>query len=270
MVSRAKLLGLKDFLDEKVLLYNNRRFIESDPVSIPHRFTKKQDVEIAGFLAATIAWGNRKSIIQNADRLMKWMDDSPFEFLTQATANDLKPFGKFVHRTFNGVDCVYFLKALRHLYKKHQSLEGAFADGMKAGDTDVLNAIVNFRKEFFSIPHPARTEKHVSDPSGKSSAKRLCMYLRWMVRNDRAGVDFGLWKKISPAQLCLPLDVHTGNVSRALGLLKRKQNDWNAVQEVTGNLRLLDPLDPVRYDFALFGLGVFEKFSAKTTRPGSR
>lgn len=251
---------LKTFLEEKYRQYNNTRFIETDPVRIPHLFSKKEDREIAGFLAATIAWGNRKSIIVNATRLVEWMDMAPFDFIRHASAADFKPFQKFVHRTFNGADCVFFLRALQHLYGQYDTLETAFLRGMSPGDKDVKNGIGHFRKEFFSIRHPARTEKHVSDPMKKSSAKRLCMYLRWMVRNDKAGVDFGIWKNISPARLCLPLDVHTGNVSRALGILKRKQNDWQAVEEVTAFLRELDPHDPVKYDFALFGLGVFEKF----------
>lgn len=259
-------LLLKEFLEEKVFLYNNKNFIESDPISIPHRFSKKQDIEIAGFLAATIAWGNRKSIIANANKLMQWMDYSPQDFILHAGKKDLQPFSKFVHRTFNGTDCIFFLQSLQHLYKKYDSLEIPFYEGAGKNDVDIKNSIIHFRKQFFSIKHPARTEKHVSDPAKKSSAKRLCMYLRWMVRNDKAGVDFGLWKKIKPSQLCLPLDVHTGNVSRVLGLLKRKQNDWQAVEEVTAHLRQMDPHDPVKYDFALFGLGVFEKFTKPRTQ----
>jgi len=257
------LLLLKEFLEEKYHLYNNRNFIDSDPISVPHRFSKKQDIEIAGFLAATIAWGNRKSIIANAQKLMQWMDMSPYDFVLNAKSKDLKPFSKFVHRTFNGGDCVFFLQSLQNLYKKYDSLEVPFQKGIGETDTDIRNGIIHFRNEFFAIKHPARTEKHVSDPGKGSSAKRLCMYLRWMVRKDKAGVDFGIWKGIKPTLLCLPLDVHTGNVSRALSLLKRKQNDWQAVEEVTFVLRKLDENDPVKYDFALFGLGVFEKF----TRP---
>lgn len=251
---------LKDFLEEKYRLYDNTRFIESDPVRIPHQFSKKQDIEIAGFLAATLAWGNRKSIITNAQRLVTWMDLAPHDFILHARAGDLKPFRKFAHRTFNGTDCVYFLTALKHLYGKYSSLEEVFTGETDLSAMDIKQGILQFRKAFFEIRHPARTGKHVSDPSKKSSAKRLCMYLRWMVRRDRAGVDFGIWKKISPACLCLPLDVHTGNVSRALGILKRKQNDWQAVEEVTRVLKTFDPADPVKYDFALFGLGVFEKY----------
>ncbi|HWY37398.1 MAG TPA: TIGR02757 family protein [Bacteroidia bacterium] len=253
---------LKEFLEEKYHLYNTKKFIESDPISIPHLFTKKQDIEIAGLLAATIAWGNRKSIIANAHKLVQWMDLAPHDFVTQAKPNDLKPFKKFVHRTFNGGDCIFFLQSLQNIYKKHASLETVFVQGMKPGDTDIKNAILHFRKEFLHTKHPKRVEKHISDPSKKSSAKRLCMYLRWMVRNNKSGVDFGIWKNMKPSQLCLPLDVHTGHVSRSLGLLKRTQNDWRSVEEITGALRKFDSTDPVKYDLALFGLGAFEKFRA--------
>lgn len=251
---------IKEFLDEKVVRYNNSGFIETDPISIPHLFSKKQDIEIAGFLTATIAWGQRKTIMNNANRLMQLMDQAPYDFIVNAGAGDYKAFQKFVHRTFNGEDCVYFLRALKHIYKKHGSMEQAFAAGIQKNDKDVKNSISGFRKIFFEIEHPSRTGKHVSDPLAKSSAKRLCMYLRWMVRNDKCGVDFGIWKKISPKQLCLPLDVHTGNISRKLGLLQRTQNDWQAVEEITGILRKFDPDDPVKYDFALFGLGAFGEF----------
>jgi uncharacterized protein (TIGR02757 family) len=251
---------LKPFLEEKYRLYNRNWFIESDPVSIPHLFTKKEDIEIAGFLAATIAWGNRKSILNNANRLMQMMDNAPHDFVLTATAKDLKPFNAFVHRTFNGIDCVYFLTALKEIYLNHGGLENAFSTGVNKDDTDVSNAIANFRTLFFMGNYPARTGKHVSDPLAGSSAKRLCMYLRWMVRKDEFGVDFGIWKGISQGILSCPLDVHSGNVARKLGLLERKQNDWKAVTELTTNLKQFDPTDPVKYDFALFGLGVFEKF----------
>jgi len=259
-MKQTDLLLLKEFLDEKYFLYNHKKFIESDPICIPHQFTKKQDIEIAAFLAATIAWGNRQSIIKNASKLMQFMDFEPHSFVTNATTKEIKVFSKFVHRTFNGDDCMFFIQSLKHLYKKNGSLEVLFSKGIKATDETIKNGIVNFREEFFSIQHPARTQKHVSNPSKNSSSKRLCMFLRWMVRTDKAGVDFGIWKTIKPAQLCLPLDLHTGNVSRKLGLLNRTQNDWQAVEEVTTLLRKLDSKDPVKYDFALFGLGVFEKF----------
>ncbi len=255
-------LELKEFLDEKYDRYNRLDFIESDPISIPHQFTKKEDIEIAGFLAATIAWGQRVTIINNANKFMKLMDNSPHEFIMHAKEKDLKRFADFKHRTFNGIDAEFFIRSLQHIYKKQGGLQHAFglspsSSGKK--EVDTLTAISNFRKLFFSIPHPERTGKHVSNPSENSSSKRLCMYLRWMVRNDKRNVDFGLWK-VSPSILMCPLDVHSGNVARKLGLLKRTQNDWKAVEELTNNLKKLDAVDPVKYDFALFGLGVFEKF----------
>jgi uncharacterized protein (TIGR02757 family) len=253
-------IDLKSFLDEKYLLYNNRSFIETDPISIPHLFTKKEDIEIAGLLSATIAWGQRKSIITNANKLVRWMDHSPHDFILNYSEKELAPFKTFVHRTFNGDDCVFFIRSLRNIYRNHKGLENVFAEGLYANDADIKNALVSFRTIFLEIKHLKRSEKHISNPLAKSSAKRLCMYLRWMVRKDNKGVDFGIWKKISASQLCLPLDVHTGNVSRKLGLLKRKQNDWQAVEEITNVLKQFDPKDPVKYDFALFGLGAFEGF----------
>lgn len=247
---------LKDFLDLKYQQFNTTSFIENDPVLIPHLFTKKEDIEIAGFLAATIAWGQRKTIINNAQKLIHWMDEAPFDFVKNAGAADFKPFNSFVHRTFNGVDCVYFMKSLQNIYLHHGGLEAAFSKGINARDETILNGISNFRSIFFELKHPSRTLKHVSDPLSGSSSKRLCMYLRWLVRKDEFGVDFGLWKKIKMSQLCMPLDVHTGNVSRQLGLLSRKQNDWKSVIELTNKLKEFDPFDPVKYDFALFGLGV--------------
>lgn len=253
---------LKDFLDEKYDKYNRPHFIESDPVSIPHLFSKKEDIEIAGFLAATIAWGQRVTIINNANRLIKLMDNAPHDFVLNAKPKDLKRFDEFVHRTFNGVDAVFFMKSLQNIYKKHGSLENVFNSSNTQEPSATLQSIMRFRDVFFSIQHPARTGKHVSNPAENSSAKRLCMYLRWMVRNDKRGVDFGIWnsKALTAAQLMCPLDVHSGNVARKLGLLKRTQNDWKAVEELTASLRKMDPKDPVKYDFALFGLGVFEKF----------
>jgi uncharacterized protein (TIGR02757 family) len=257
---------LKEFLEEKYHLYNNKKFIESDPISIPHLFTKKQDIEIAGFLAATIAWGNRKSIITNANKLIQWMDFAPHDFMLNATRNDFKPFRKFVHRTFNGNDCIFFLQSLQTIYKKNESMETLFHKGIQPSDITIKNGIINFRSAFLKPKHLNRVEKHVSNPIKKSSTKRLCMFLRWMVRDNKSGVDFGIWKTIKPSQLCLPLDVHTGNVSRALGLLTRTQNDWQAVEEITNVLKQFDANDPVKYDFALFGLGVFEKFGSEKTK----
>lgn len=243
---------IKEYLEEAYLKYNNKRFIENDPICIPHLFTKKEDIEIAGFLAATIAWGNRKSIITNATKLMQWMDFQPHDFILHHTKKDLKPFSNFVHRTFNGTDCMFFLSSLQHIYKDKGGLEQAFV----GNGNDVKEHIINFRKTFLTTTHLPRSEKHLSNPEQKSSAKRLCMYLRWMVRDDKFGVDFGIWKNIKPNQLCLPLDVHTGNVSRTLKLLHRKQNDWQAVEEITETLRSFDPKDPIKYDFSLFGIGV--------------
>lgn len=252
--------NIKDFLEEKYFLFNNRSFIETDPIQIPHQFTKKEDIEIAAFLAATIAWGQRKTIIGNAQKLMLWMDNAPHDFILNHSAKELAPFKKFVHRTFNGTDCVFFIKSLQNIYLKHGGLEGAFGKGIKTKDESIKNGITGFRKIFLEIKHESRSDKHISNPESKSSAKRLCMYLRWMVRNDKKGVDFGIWKKINASQLCLPLDVHTGNVSRKLGLLTRTQDDWQAVEEITSVLKQFDKNDPVKYDFALFGLGAFEGF----------
>jgi uncharacterized protein (TIGR02757 family) len=252
--SKRKANELKDFLDEKFFLYNTTAFIESDPVSIPHLFTKKEDIEIAAFLAATIAWGQRKTILRNARQLMQWMDDDPHRFIIDFTEADLKPFRKFVHRTYHPIDCVFYLKSLKNIYTHKGGLASLFVNG------NVKESLLHARNVFFEIMHPKRTEKHFSDPASGSAAKRLNMFLRWMVRQDKAGVDFGIWKGILPADLICPLDVHSGRVARKLGLLKRKQNDWKAAEELTSNLKKMDAGDPVKYDFALFGLGVFEKF----------
>lgn len=249
---------LKQFLDEKVQTYNSPSFIAWDPIQIPHRFTKKEDIEIAGFLAATIAWGNRKSIINSATNMLERMDNSPYDFVTNFSKADEAQLEGFVHRTFQDVDLLYFLKALRYLYTEKDGLEATFKRVSKG--TNLQLAIHHFKKLFFSLPHQQRTEKHLSDPLKNSAAKRINMFLRWMVRTDNAGVDFGIWKTLSPSQLSCPLDVHSGNVARKLKLLKRKQNDAKAVAELDGALRRLDPADPVKYDFALFGLGAFEKF----------
>lgn len=279
-MQKLKSTELKEFLDEKVEKYNQIDFIESDPVSIPHQFTIKEDIEIAGFLAATIAWGQRVTIINNANKLITLMDGSPFDFVMNAKEKDFSSFSDFKHRTFNGVDIVFFLKSLKNIYSHHGGMQNAFglnSNHSSKTDFNLLNSITNFRKLFFSIPYPLRTGKHVSNPSENSASKRLCMYLRWMVRNDKRGVDFGIWSIANTQQekrnnailksnsnftahLMCPLDVHSGNVARKLGLLNRKQNDWKAVVELTDNLKKLDASDPVKYDFALFGLGVFEKF----------
>jgi uncharacterized protein (TIGR02757 family) len=255
---KLKKAELKDFLDSKVSLYNHPKFIESDPIQIPHQFSKKEDIEIAGFLTATIAWGNRKSIINNANKMMDLLDHSPFEFITQHKDSDLERFAPFVHRTFNGYDFMQFIKSLQHIYKAHNGLESVFAK--HAVKDSLQNSIHQFKNVFFEVPHLERTKKHVSDPLKNSAAKRINMFLRWMVRDDNNGVDFGIWKSLSSSQLSCPLDVHSGNVARKLGLLKRKQNDGKALAEIDIALRALDSTDPVKYDFALFGLGVFEGF----------
>lgn len=249
---------LKSFLDAKVEQYNTLDFIESDPVQIPHQFNKKEDIEIAGFLAATIAWGNRKSIINNANKMMALMEQSPHDFVLNHQEKDLIKLETFVHRTFNGIDFITFIKALQNVYKKHNGLEAVFAK--HATGNSLQTAISHFKTTFFEVEHLQRTEKHVSNPLKNSAAKRINMFLRWMVREDALGVDFGIWKSLSPSQLSCPLDVHSGNVARKLGLLKRTQNDAKALSELDFSLRKLDIIDPVKYDFALFGLGVFEKF----------
>ncbi len=249
---------LKEFLDEKVILYNNPKFIDSDPIQIPHLFSKKEDIEISGFLTAIISWGNRTMIIRNAHKMMELLDNSPHDFILNHQEKDLKSLEGFVHRTFNYIDFQQFIKSLQHIYVRHGGLETALAiqDQTKTYQT----AIHNFKTLFFEVQHQQRTQKHISDPLKNSAAKRINMFLRWMVRNDKAGVDFGVWPTHNPSHLSCPLDVHSGNVARKLKLLPRKQNDWKAVAELDKNLRSLDASDPVKYDFALFGLGVFEKF----------
>lgn len=250
---------IKSFLDLKFATFNHTAFIETDPIQVPALFTTKENIEIAGFLAATLAWGQRPTIIRNALKMITLMDNNPVEFILHTTEDEWEPFLDFKHRTFNGTDCICFLKALKNIYLNHGGLEQVFTDGFRKDET-IFSALKHFRKIFFEAAHERRSEKHVSDVEKGASAKRLNMYLRWMVRSDSAGVDFGLWKQIPPSALMLPLDVHTGNVARKLGLLTRTQNDWKAVEEITARLRNFDPKDPVKYDFALFGLGVFERF----------
>lgn len=249
---------LKEFLDEKTETYNNPKFIESDPIQIPHQFSLKEDIEIAGFLSSVIAWGNRKMIINNAQKMMNLMGNTPYDFVMSHHETDLEKLEGFVHRTFNGTDFVSFIKGLQHIYKQHGGLEAVFSKNTELNSTQ--KSISEFKKLFFEIPHQQRTQKHLSDPMINSAAKRINMYLRWMCRQDNKGVDFGIWKSIPTSSLSCPLDVHSGNVARKLGLLTRKQNDAKALAELDTNLRLLDPTDPVKYDFALFGLGVFEGF----------
>ena len=249
---------LKNFLDEKVLQYNTLDFIESDPVQIPHLFAIKEDMEISGFLSATIAWGNRKMIIKNSHKMIDLMGNSPYDFVMSHSDDDLERFETFVHRTFNGQDFAGFIKGLQHIYKNHGGLEAVFSKHQESNS--MQKSISEFKKIFFEIEHQNRTQKHISDPMNGSAAKRINMMLRWFCRQDNKGVDLGIWKNISPSLLSCPLDVHSGNVARKLGLLTRKQNDGKAVTELDSQLRELDPNDPVKYDFALFGLGVFEGF----------
>lgn len=251
---------LKIFLDEKVELYNNPDFIESDPIQIPHAFSIKEDIEIAGFLSSIIAWGNRKMIINNSKKMMELMGNSPYDFIMTHQDYQLERLENFVHRTFNGQDFISFIKALQNIYTNHNGLEAVFLKNQK--ENSMQHSIHEFKKIFFEIEHLQRTQKHISDPLNNSAAKRINMFLRWMVRQDKKGVDFGIWQTISPSSLSCPLDVHSGNVARKLGLLNRKQNDAKALAELDLQLRKLDPNDPVKYDFALFGLGVFEGFSS--------
>lgn len=250
---------LKNFLEEKVEQYNHIDFIETDPIQIPHRFSQKEDIEIAGFLTAIIAWGNRKSIIKGANKMIELLDNSPYDFIRNHSSKDLLKIQGNIYRTFNSVDLLFFIKSLQNIYINHQGLENVFAAQLQEKNTFYI--IERFRKIFFELPHENRTQKHISNPAKNSSAKRINMFLRWMVRKDHKGVDFGIWKSLSPAQLVCPLDVHSGNIARKLSLLQRKQNDWKAVMELMENLYILDPKDPVKYDFALFGLGAFEGFN---------
>jgi uncharacterized protein (TIGR02757 family) len=249
---------LKEFLDEKAELYNRPEFIERDPISIPHQFTKKEDIEISGFLAATIAWGNRTMILRNANRMISFMDYSPYEFVTDHSEQELESIKCVIHRTFNSKDFTYFIRALKRIYADHNGLETVFSQYQT--EESLQPAIHQFRKIFFELPGAGRTMKHISDPFKGSAAKKINMFLRWMIRKDDKGVDFGLWKSISPSVLSCPLDIHSGNTARKLDLLTRKLNDAKAVSELDYSLRKLDKEDPVKYDFALFGLGVFEGF----------
>jgi uncharacterized protein (TIGR02757 family) len=251
---------LKQFLERKVDEYNQPSFIRGDPISIPHFFSKKQDIEIAGFFAAIFSWGNRTTIIQKTNELIQLMDKSPHEFCIHYDQKALKSLKRFKHRTFKDDDLFYFVEFFHHHYNTSDSLETAFSKWMDYKDVNTEKALNGFRKYFFSFDHLKRTEKHISSPLQKSSCKRLNMFLRWMVRRDENGVDFGIWKKIAPSQLICPLDVHVARVARRLNLLKRKQTDWLAAIELTDNLKKMDGTDPVKYDFALFGLGVSEKF----------
>ena len=258
---KPNLLDLKEFLDQKSDQYNRPGFIEHDPVSIPHSFTKKQDIEISGLFAAILAWGQRVTIIRKCKELLMKMDNDPHQFILHHSERELKRFEDFRHRTFNGTDALYFITFLRWYYVHHQSLEEAFQ--VNEADKTIEQGLVNFHRLFFSLDdYPRRTRKHVATPERKSTCKRLVMYLRWMVRNDGRGVDFGLWSTIRPSQLICPCDLHVDRVARRLKLIRRKQTDWNTALELTSNLQRLNPDDPVKYDFALFGLGIEEGWSS--------
>jgi len=243
---------LKEYLDFKSIQYNTKDFIESDPIQIPHRFSKKEDVEIIAFLVSTIAWGKRSMIIKSSERLLEIMQHSPFDFIQNYEENQNLDF---VHRTFNGIDLDFFFRSLKNIYEKG-GLELAFSKNSEI--EGIKGRIVNFRELFLETAHEKRSEKHISNPIKNSATKRINMFLRWMVRDDKTGVDFGIWKSISTSELFLPLDVHTSRISRQLGLLHRKQDDWKALEELMQKLREMDAEDPVKYDFALFGIGVFE------------
>ena len=252
---------LKQFLNRKVEQYNTPSFITSDPVLIPHAFTRKQDIEIAAFFAAIFAWGNRTIIINKTKELMQMMDNAPYDFCLHHKDDDLKRLLNFRHRTFNATDLLYFISFFHFHYQHHDSLEVAFTKWMQREDEHVGSALSGFFHYFFSLPDaPHRTQKHIASPEKNSTCKRLNMFLRWMVRNDKSGVDFGIWKNIHPSQLICPIDVHVGRVAKRFGLIKRKQIDWLTAIELTNNLRKLDAQDPAKYDFALFGLGVVEKY----------
>lgn len=250
--------SLKAFLDEKADYYNQPSFIESDPVSIPHLFSKKQDIEISGFFAAIFAWGQRKTIINKSRELLGMMDNAPYDFILNHEDRDLKVIERFKHRTFNATDALYFIHFLNYYYSDNPSMEDLFI--VKGNKQPIEKALIQFHESFFSLPDaPMRTRKHIPNPNRKSTCKRLNMYLRWMVRKDQAGVDFGIWRKIKMKDLICPIDIHVDRVARRFGLIQRKQTDWSTAIELTDNLRKLDPEDPVKYDFALFGLGIIEK-----------
>ena len=257
---------IHQLLDQKVKQYNHIEFIEKDPICIPHLFTKRQDIEIAGFFAAIFAWGNRTTIINKSKELLERMDNAPFAFCTQHQEKDLKKLLGFAHRTFNDTDLLYCIEFFKQHYSKNESLESAFFNSKSIGSINktsvVEKALIHFQDYFFSLDDaPARTKKHIASPVSGSTCKRLNMFLRWMVRKDKQGVDFGIWKKISPADLIMPIDVHVARVSRGLGIVKRIQTDWQTAIELTNYCRTLDPKDPVKYDFALFSLGVIEKYN---------
>jgi uncharacterized protein (TIGR02757 family) len=249
--------NLKEFLDKKVDEYNQPFFIPDDPICVPHQFSKKQDIEIAAFFSAIFSWGNRTTIIKKGMELMMLMDNAPYDFCANHNIEELKKLLEFKHRTFNATDLLYFIEFLKFHYSANDSLETAFTKWMNKNDGTIENGLIGFYHYFFSLPDaPPRTHKHIASPEKKSSCKRLNMFLRWMVRNDNKGVDFGLWKKISPSQLVCPIDLHVARVAKRFGFIERNQTDWQSALQLTKHLRILDQKDPVKYDFALFGLGV--------------
>jgi len=250
------LQSLREIFDIKVLQYNNPTFIELDPIQVPHRFSLKEDIEISGFLSATISWGKRTTILKYANKMIDLLGSSPYDFIVNHKEKHLKRLESFVYRTFNSDDFLFFIKALKYIYTEREGLESIFT---KYQTSDSLqSAIHHLREEMLSIPHLSRTRKHISDPFQGSAAKKINLFLRWMVRKDNAGVDFGIWKYIPSSSLSCPLDLHSGKVARHYGLIQRRQNDAKALIELDSNLRLMDKDDPVRYDFALFGLGYYE------------
>ncbi|MFW5761288.1 MAG: TIGR02757 family protein [Cyclobacteriaceae bacterium] len=260
MPNKLKRSELKQLLDDKVETYNNKDFVINDPVSIPHLFNKQQDIEIAGFWAAVLSWGQRVTIINKSKELFNLMDNSPHDFILNHQEHDLKRFDSFKHRTFNLTDTLYFIEFFKYYYQNHSSLEDAFLQGLTE-QSDMEKGLINFHYIFFSLPEfPARTRKHIATPERNSACKRLNMFLRWMVRHDNQGVDFGLWKRIKPSQLICPCDLHVIRVAGKLGLIRQKQNGWSTAKELTANLLRFDANDPVKYDYALFGMGIVEGF----------
>ncbi len=251
-MDRAEIAELLEQLHDR---YNNSDFVAEDPISIPHRYTRREDREVAGFMSATIAWGNRRAIVKSAHRMMEYMDDSPYDFVRGASEEELERLTSYVHRTFNGHDFRDFILALRSICERYGGIGNLFEEHFERSNS-MADTFAHFRREFFSTPHQQRCEKHLSSIEKGAACKRLCMYVRWMVRRDGRGVDFGMWSKIPSSALYMPLDLHSGNVARMLGLLNRKQNDWRAVDELTTTLREFDAEDPVKYDFALFGAGI--------------
>lgn len=251
---------LKDYLDAKAAYYNQPAFVEGDPISIPHRYSRLQDIEISALFAAILAWGNRTTIINKCTELMELFDNAPYDYILHHEARDRMRLMSFRHRTFNGLDLLYFVEFLQHYYSNVTSLEFAFSGHLNKFDRTVEKSLAGFHQMFFMLEHPERTRKHVSTPAKQSACKRLNMFLRWMVRKDENGVDFGLWQHISPSQLVCPMDVHVSRVAARLGLISKPEANWSTAVELTDRLREMDPEDPVKYDFALFGLGVIEKY----------